>query len=457
MVTMAISISAAPYAAFIGYQIIYFMYHNSRWWYPLIPDISYSFIFSTLLVALAIFTSKKGDTRLLQVPAFRWMILLVVMFALTYFWASSQPLHLIALDDYVKAVVIVFAAYTLCTSSKALNAYIWGYIASAAYIGYYGWHLGRTSAGRLDSLGTVDSPEVNGIAAATLPAAILALHKFWTARSHLERAASVVCGAFLVNGLVLMNSRGAFLGMAVGSAYYLYALYRTPGGDRSIKPKVMGLAIAGALSLVVVLDESAINRFMTIFEQHQPTVEEETGATRIFFWKAAIRMSYDYPFGKGYRGFFLESIDYIPGYIAGGGRRRAVHSTWLEVLTQTGYIGLFFFVSMLTASWLQLRAVKKSAIPIKDIERYYLAAALQAALISFLVASTFIDRMRAEVLYWLILFAACAYRIYLRPATPIGPEHGAGIKASRNPAGSAKNLNLPQGGFEPSRITRRRR
>jgi hypothetical protein len=38
--------------------------------------------------------------------------------------------------------------------------------------------------------------------------------------------------------------------------------------------------------------------------------------------------------------------------------------------------------------------------------------ALEGALLSFLVAASFIDRARAEMLYWLILFIAIASNVY---------------------------------------------
>jgi len=34
-------------------------------------------------------------------------------------------------------------------------------------------------------------------------------------------------------------------------------------------------------------------------------------------------------------------------------------------------------------------------------------------LISFLVTATFMNRFRAEALYWIILYTACAYNIYV--------------------------------------------
>ena len=54
----------------------------------------------------------------------------------------------------------------------------------------------------------------------------------------------------------------------------------------------------------------------------------------------------------------------------------------------------------------------------KRVDDYFKVIALQAALLSFVVAMTFLNRMRAEVLYWCILYSACAYNIYVLKSSP---------------------------------------
>jgi hypothetical protein len=48
---------------------------------------------------------------------------------------------------------------------------------------------------------------------------------------------------------------------------------------------------------------------------------------------------------------------------------------------------------------------------------YFKLLALECALLSYLVAGTFINQFRAEILYWMILLVAVATKIhYLQPA-----------------------------------------
>lgn len=54
--------------------------------------------------------------------------------------------------------------------------------------------------------------------------------------------------------------------------------------------------------------------------------------------------------------------------------------------------------------------------------------ALEGALLSFLVAASFIDRARSEMLYWLILFIAIASNIYyLRFSDPESRKQKGGL------------------------------
>jgi len=58
------------------------------------------------------------------------------------------------------------------------------------------------------------------------------------------------------------------------------------------------------------------------------------------------------------------------------------------------------------------RNTKTYLIANKSYNAYFKMLALEGALLSFLVAASFINRARAEMFYWLILFIAIASNIY---------------------------------------------
>ena len=97
----------------------------------------------------------------------------------------------------------------------------------------------------------------------------------------------------------------------------------------------------------------------------------------------------------------------------GYSRNRAVHSTWFEALTDIGYLGLLILILMIYSCYKTTQACKSALNKDEDIEKYFKIIAIQAAFISFLVSATFINRLRSEMLYWLVLYSACAYNIYV--------------------------------------------
>lgn len=49
----------------------------------------------------------------------------------------------------------------------------------------------------------------------------------------------------------------------------------------------------------------------------------------------------------------------------------------------------------------------------EDLENYFKTVGILAATLSYLISMTFMNRLRAEMLYWFVLYSACAYNIYV--------------------------------------------
>jgi hypothetical protein len=121
----------------------------------------------------------------------------------------------------------------------------------------------------------------------------------------------------------------------------------------------------------------------------------------------------DYPLGVGIQGFVELSPNYLPEhYFEGRKTGKATHSTWFQVLSEIGWLGLFFLLSLLVSTFTLSRNTKQYLISVENYDAYFKVLALEGALLSFLVAVSFIDSVRSEILYWLILFIAIASNVY---------------------------------------------
>lgn len=416
------SFISMPIFAFVLYQAVYFFNPDKRWWGTQIPDLSYSFFTVVLMAFLLLIKFKEYNAnKLLSVPQLRWAYILVFLYALASFYAVSPDLHQKALTFYFKLIVIISIAYKLCDTCKKLDIALYGYIFGAWYISFYAFQTGRNSGIRVEGIGTVDSPDANGLAAAIAPSAVIALYYFWVSTNKKIKMLMLVAGAFIANAIVLINSRGAFLAVAASAGYFMCYMYFSKYQRKYQKLAAVGLTIFGLAGTLVVVDASFIERITGMTEDSQiDTSEAESGATRFIFWKSAIDMSFDHPFGAGYQGFNAYAPIYIPADVnTGGSIHRTVHSSWFETLTEIGYLGLFAFIMMIYSCFRTAKLCKNKLVKDDDIDNYFKIIALEAALIAFIVAMTFLNRMRAEILYWCVLYIACAYNIYVLKAPKV--------------------------------------
>lgn len=401
--------------AFVVYQAIYFFNPEKRWWGYLIPDISYSF-FIVLYMAILVLVNHKDtqQNKISQARPLKWAILVMAIYFFTYFHAVFPELHYIFMEYFIKLIVIVCIAYKLIGTVRDFSYVLYGYIFSAWYVSFYVFQIGRNSGNRVEGVGLVDSPDSNGLAAAIAPTLVLALCFFWTSKNKLVKVAFAIAGIFIANAIVLINSRGAFLGVATGIMFFMYHMYTSSFQRKHQKKMAILITLAGLSGAVYLADDDFISRVTGISQDIENKDEQETGATRMIFWEAAWEMTKDYPFGNGYRGFNYYSPIYIPENIDTGGKRsRSVHSTWFETLTEVGYLGLAAFIFMLWSAWQYLEKTKSYLKSKLQVDEYFKIIALQGSLISFIVSMTFLNRMRAEVLYWLIMLASAAYNVYV--------------------------------------------
>ncbi len=403
-----------PIFAFVVYQAVYFYNPETRWWGPSIPNISYSYYSVVCMIGLFLLNRKNlNSSNVLAIPQLRWAWLLMLLYGLAYFLSPIPSLHYEAWVFYFKMILTITIAFKLCDSKEKLNYILYGYIYGAWYISFYIYQVGRNSGGRVEQVGTVDSPDANGLAAAIAPSLVLCLYYFWVTHNKLAKAAFAIAGVFIANAIVLINSRGAFLAVAVSSLVFMYFMFTSSFQRKYQKGTAVLLLVAGIGGGLYLADDAFIERMYTLTEQTEVQENKETGATRMVFWGAAWDMAKDYPLGKGLRGFNLYGSSYIPENVNTGKKRtRTVHSTWFETLTEVGYLGFLMLIMMV---WACYRTTQKCKAYLKEhgqVDDYFKVIAIQCSLLAFIVSMTFLNRMRAEVFYWCILFTACAYQVF---------------------------------------------
>jgi len=418
-------------AAFVLYQLVYFLNPDDRWWSAVIPGLRYSMV--TVLLMMLVLALKYGNYSSLspwtRMPVFKYMIALVVLYYVAYLFAVNLPLHKGFAFEFTKLVIITMMAYKLIHSERALTACLWAYVTGATYIGYLAWTTGRNSQGRVEGIGMVDAPDANHTAAALVPAAVILMYYAWLGNMKV-RLLAVFCGAFIANGLVLINSRGAFLGVLVSLSIFLFYMLFSRYQRKGQRAAAILMIMVGLVGAVWVTDDLFWERMQTIQSEDQNV----SGASRVAFWYATFDMLDDHPMGVGIGGYEALAPVYMDDQTRGGVEHRAVHSMWFQGLAELGWAGFIVFLLLLFSLYRISRQTKRYLLEQENTDAYFKMLALECALIGFLIAGSFIDRFRAEVLYWMILFLAAAVNVYYLQAKA-GKDNGTTGKSLKSANG----------------------
>ena len=398
-------------SAFLLYEIVYFVNPDTRWWATSIPGLRYSFITVVLMMlALALnYKSYSERSPWFQQPATKWLIALVLMYLFMYTQAIVPGEHQQFTINFIKLIVIILIAYKLIDTPKALDAALWAYIIGAAYIGYVATITGRDWQGRVEGIGMIDTGgDANYTAAALCSAGALLMYYAWMGNKKVMVACALL-GALIANGLVLINSRGAFLGTVAGALYFLFYMLFSKHQRKGQRPMAILIVVLGVAGTLYVTDDLFWERMSTLTEVEDG---DKSGSHRIDYWMATFDMVRDYPLGVGISGYEALSRHYLPEHYFENQSARAVHSSWFQSLAELGWFGPFLFSCLMLSLYRISKKTKLYLIEQNQTNDYFKVLAIEGGLLAYLVAATFINRFRAEMLFWCVLFVASAANVY---------------------------------------------
>ena len=395
--------------AFYLFQIIYFFNPENRWWSSQIPSLPYSKITVYLLFFTFIINRKKFTTnKLIENPQFKWLVLILGIYCMTYLYAIAPDNHLEAMIDYIKMLIVLALAYKILDTQKKLEWSALVYIVGSAYIGYEAHLTGRDRFGRVEGIGLIDAPDSNGVSAALVASLPLMIYFVWWGNKKIKLA-MIVLGPVIVNGLILINSRGAFLGCIVGVFSYIWVMMFARLKTKNQKLVVVGITLLGLSGALTLVDSTFLDRMLTLTQVED---ERASGSHRYRMWLATFSLVTDYPLGVGASGYETLSPNYVPSYLFfKGGSMKSVHSIWFQALSEIGWIGgILFVVLIFSTLWSSSKTMKICKIE-NEANTFYFAQALFSAFVGTLVASSFINQFRVQIVYWCILFISCLYSI----------------------------------------------
>jgi O-antigen ligase len=330
------------------------------------------------------------------------LILFLTWLSLSLVWARKPDLGLDGLWTWwVAALVLVIVATTIRSPKHlriVLAAFVFGAVLSVM-LGFLAHGLVPSASAIRSATHTQGrlgggSGDPNYLAAGLVPAIVLAGALAATARTALARWPAAVAIALLGAGLAATESRGGLLA-ALAAVLAASAIFRRR--RRSVALMVALVATAAAVWLA-----SAPGAW------HRVTSLDGGGNGRADLWQVAWRIAGKNPtVGVGLNNFLTEERLFVrrPGQLTAVAlivdSPHLVHNVYLQVLTETGIIGLGLFLALiamfLRSPWRAARLFDARGDPAHAT----LARALLVAELSALVALFFISDGADERL-WLL-------------------------------------------------------
>ncbi len=399
------SILINPFIGLCGYLLSYNLNPTGFWWGQQIPDIfqRYSMFFAIACITGMLFHwSKLRYRRFLDTQEILLIAFICIIWMSTFIGISTPELGHNTMK-MTKIFIILFLASHIITNIKYYNIVVWVYIAASLYSGFEIFSSSNLSFsdGRLQSgVGGSDFSEGNFLAAHYL------MVSPWIGINFIKgdwkiKLFCAISAAFIVNTLILIQSRGSFLGIAVGIMATLVI------GGSKYRKKIIFLLLIGIMGFFYLSDKSFWTRMDTI-ETKEETMDSSASG-RVEAWRAAIEMFSDHPFGVGEGNFKTLIGNYNPE--AAG---RDTHNTFFRCIAELGMFGITIMLFMIYNAFKILSQIKNS-LDINSLIGHEYALhilALQISLIMYLVTTLFLSHTYVEEFYWLLMFPLFLKRCY---------------------------------------------
>jgi putative inorganic carbon (HCO3(-)) transporter len=253
----------------------------------------------------------------------------------------------------------------------------------------------------------------------------IVLLQLWTNTSWRMRLPALLALAVILCGVMLSYSRGAIIGLC--------ALLAALVAFRYLRLRYVALVILAGVIVLAITDPMLIRRVQTLGgESRNPRVVDVSILERRTFFLGGLHIFLDHPLlGVG----FGQSPKYVPRYGRMYGymlpfKNAATHNMYLQILAETGLVGLAAFLLMLWAVVRPMFALRKYWAQ-SHPEYVHTLTSLMLGLLLFLVTSIFLHLSFARYLYLLLGLCGAATAIYTPRAEAPAPAPSKPFTASR--------------------------
>jgi probable O-glycosylation ligase (exosortase A-associated) len=395
------------------------------WEWSLPPDVNWSYYVAvaTIIASVLEFSgtrlgetaSANGEQPTRLLATHKWVLVFGCWLVVSYLTALNQDVAYATFLEYLK-ILVMFAASSMLI--RTVHHTWWLFVLAGSALAYIAYEVNFRYLvhGQLrifhEGYGGLDN---NG-AALMLSMGVPICFFIWHGIRQWWRWAFLALIPVLLHAVLMTYSRGAMLSLALVAPVILI---------RSKEWVKGGMVVAGIALLIPLLAGSEIqNRFFSIQEYEV----DASAQSRYDSWGAALRMAKDHPvFGVGIRNANLLSHSY--GADVEG---RTIHSQYLQIAADNGFVGLALYLAMQIAAWRSLSCCRRHAAVQPAAERRLtlaVANGVECALGVYWLGSLFLSLEVVELPYLLLLLAA-----QLPVVSGVGQVAAASVATGREPA-----------------------
>jgi probable O-glycosylation ligase (exosortase A-associated) len=315
-----------------------------------------------------------------------WMVV-------TYITARDQIQAFFAFNEYVKIFAMMAVSMVLLRSVDQLYCLL---ILAALALGYIAVEVNDLylRAGKLSiyhgGFGGLDNNGAGLMLAMGVPICVL----LWDQIRGRWRWFFLALVPLIVHAVLMTYSRGAMLSLLVTSPLLAFRCQR--------RMQMVALAAALFFGAIPIMAGPEIRaRFLTL----ENNEEDGSANSRRASWSAAWSMAQDNPIlGVGIRNSNLFSYDYGADMVG-----RTIHSQYLQIAADNGFVGLGLYLAMLGSVWVDTRFCRLAVKGRDDLASrkiYVVATATETSLAVFCFGGVFLSLELFEVPYLLLLLGS---------------------------------------------------
>ena len=414
----------APVAGVLGWTWLSLMTPHKLAW-----GFASSWPLNEFLVAVTLVSwlFSKESKRLPPLNTMTWLwFAFIVLMTITTFHALNPDMASVRWDKAIKIMALGLVVAMLMTDAKRLHGLVWVIVVSLGYFSVKGGLTTILTAGHSHVQGppSTSITDNNYLALAmcmTIP--LMYYLRKHSSNRYTQIGLSVAIGLSFI-GVLGTYSRGGFVGLLIMALFLWWRSRR--------RVLFAALAVAIIIPAAAFMPQSMLDRMSSVKDASQ----QVTFLTRLDSWKVAYHLAGDHPLlGGGFgatekpsvyqeysRGESVfagnrhlveiqyarhvqnlnsqQLLDMFPPEFTGG---HAVHSIYLQVLSDHGYLGLVIFVLLLGTLWVRLGKIRKATRKIEDYQwAHDLATMLQISLLTFLTAGAALSMSYYDLPYLFI-------------------------------------------------------